>query len=249
MQPWRPQLQRGPGILLARHPRQRRVAPFAGDAVAAVEHAAARPRCRRRRRCRGSRRTPPRAPRAAPSTASDSAKQLASLAKRISLPRIFSRSCLSGRRCTACCRRSRPRRCAASIRPGMPMPTLQSLAGLLLRGEDLLGEQRRSAASYSRCGWRRAGASARRRPASSTATSIFVPPRSTPSLNEPTPASASQPGARRGRVVEPPARRARALADLDRVAAEAVDHAEAVLVGDVVAEEHRHAAGERRLAA
>jgi len=55
-----------------------------------------------------------------------------------------------------------------------------------------------------------------------------------------------QPGPRRRRILQPPARRARALPDLDRMAAEAVDDAKAVLVGDVVAEEHRNAAGERR---
>src|SRR5687767_2700729 len=98
--------------------------------------------------------------------------------------------------------------------------------------------------------------------ASSTTTSIFVPPTSTPSrikgsgpffrkrfltpILEVDPLR--EPGARRGRMLEPPARRAVAFTDLDRMPAHGVHHAKAVLVGDVVAEEHRHAARERRLA-
>src|SRR5207237_6791728 len=57
-----------------------------------------------------------------------------------------------------------------------------------------------------------------------------------------------EPGARGGRVREPEARSRRAAAHLDGVAAELLHHAKAVLVGEVVAEEHRHAAGEGLLA-
>jgi hypothetical protein len=58
----------------------------------------------------------------------------------------------------------------------------------------------------------------------------------------------AEPGAHRRGVGDVPPRRRLAGADLDRVAAEAVDHAEAVLVGEIVADEHRRAPGERRLA-
>src|SRR5438067_8866993 len=46
----------------------------------------------------------------------------------------------------------------------------------------------------------------------------------------------------------PPARGARARPDLDRVPAQALDDAKAVLVGEIVAEEDGHATGERLLA-
>src|SRR6266850_2223485 len=54
----------------------------------------------------------------------------------------------------------------------------------------------------------------------------------------------AEPGARGGRVGQAPARHRRPGPDLDRMPAEPLDHAEAVLVGEVVAEEHRHPAGE-----
>ena len=54
----------------------------------------------------------------------------------------------------------------------------------------------------------------------------------------------AEPGLRRGRIVQAPARRGFALADLHRVAVEAVHDAKPGLVGDVVAEEYRDAAGE-----
>src|SRR5688572_22497425 len=57
-----------------------------------------------------------------------------------------------------------------------------------------------------------------------------------------------EPGARRGWMLKPPARRALAFADLDRMPAHGVHHAKAVLVGNVVAEEYGHAPRERRLA-
>src|SRR6186713_2291999 len=89
-----------------------------------------------------------------------------------------------------------------------------------------------SAASYSRLEY-----STRRRmtslpSVSSTATSILVPPTSTPSLmNRLQPGL--QPGACRSRVLEPPARDARAFAHLDGVPAHRVDHAKPVFIGDV----------------
>src|SRR5262245_24047146 len=52
----------------------------------------------------------------------------------------------------------------------------------------------------------------------------------------------------RGRIGELPARQGPAVADLDRVPAGAIDDTEAVLVGGVVADEHRRALRERRLA-
>src|SRR6185369_8479104 len=51
----------------------------------------------------------------------------------------------------------------------------------------------------------------------------------------------------RGGVAKAPARNGFALADLHRVAAEAVHHLESGLVGNVVAEEDRDAAREGRL--
>src|SRR6185503_10208017 len=55
----------------------------------------------------------------------------------------------------------------------------------------------------------------------------------------------AEPGLCGRRVGQAPARRGVTLADLHRVAAEAIDHAKAEFVGDVVAEEYRHAARER----
>src|SRR5262245_20285399 len=54
-----------------------------------------------------------------------------------------------------------------------------------------------------------------------------------------------QPGARRRRVGKLPARVGPALAHLDRVPAGAIDDTKAILVGRVVADEHRRALGER----
>src|SRR6187455_38015 len=112
--------------------------------------------------------------------------------------------------------------------------------------------ERISCASASSAAWySRLEYSTRRRTtsppaASSTATSILVPPTSTPSLMKRL-QPGLQPGACRSRVLEPPARDARPVAHLDGVAAHRVHHAEAVFVGDVVADEHRLAPGERRL--
>jgi hypothetical protein len=72
-----------PGSSSAR-PGQRVVAPFAGDGVRRRSAPGGRPRCRRRSRCRAITPNTTSAPAAAPSVASDRAKQLASLARRIS---------------------------------------------------------------------------------------------------------------------------------------------------------------------
>ena len=141
------------------------------------------PRCRRRSRCRGSRRTPPRCPAPAPSGGlADSAKQLASFSTRTSRPSARRES--RGRRDG----RSAPMELAfftspvaGLITPGMPMPTLaappsscSALAAPARRSPSI--DRRHSPGGV---GMRRRS-SYRRRPAPATTISVLVPPRSMP---------------------------------------------------------------------
>ena len=110
------------------------------------------PRCRRRRRCRGSRRTPRRCPAPAPSIASDSAKQLASLAKRdFALEHRFEvvlQPAPVERRVVGVDRRGR---CAGAIVPGMPTPTVQR-SPASFSASRISSANSSSAASYPACG-------------------------------------------------------------------------------------------------
>ena len=115
------------GTLVVVRPRQRIVAPFACDRVWSAQHSPRTTMPASPRRCRGSRRTRRSAPRPAPSIASDSAKQLASLVMRTSRPSSASRSALIGLplRQTELDPRKSP--VAATANPGVPMPTLPRL--------------------------------------------------------------------------------------------------------------------------
>ena len=223
MQPQPPAVAARPGILLRRHPRQRRMAPFAGDAVVALEQRARRPRCRRRRRCRESRRRPARAARRA--VHGFGQREAVRIVGEAHFPaEPLSRSGLRRRavvgrvvgvddhaRCPAStCPACRRRRCSAR-RPPVPLAGSAWRARRAPRRSRARGvatrRRSRSPPSPSRTATR-SWCRRRRRPAH-----VRVLPAAAPAR------PCSQARAAAG-FVEAPARRARALADLHRVAAE-----------------------------
>src|SRR5688572_26598724 len=142
----------------------------------------------------------------------------------------------------------------------MPMPTLQPPHAF--SAAPISPASASSAAAYSRVGYSRRRRRCSLPSASSTTTAILVPPMSTPTrIKGSGPFSRkrfltpflrldplAEPRTRCRRIFQAPARGALALAHLDGVPTHRVHHAKAVFVGDVVAEEYRHAAAERRLA-
>jgi hypothetical protein len=162
-------------------PGQRVVAPFAGQAVGAAAARGRARRCPHRCRCPGWRQTPRPRRRPAPSVASLSARQLASLASCTRAGRWR-----PARRAAAACRSGRWSCSSSSARRRLAAGRADAHGeGLARRRPGALRPPGRRSPAPWRCScrraWPRAGARPRpgRWPSNSTA-SVLVPPRSMP---------------------------------------------------------------------